>query len=130
MGGLGRRLTHVINVPVSNTLAVPPIFLSFFSSYFYYPDSGFSTLVMTNNTRKLNAGNNPSVRFVSWNIKGIGNPVKRSRIITHLKYLNTILIQILLFCKKHTCTAKTRLYQPVHGEQIFSYLILAQTAEG
>lgn len=44
---------------------------------------------MTNNTRKLNAGNSPSVRFVSWNIKGIGNPVKRSQIITHLKYLNT-----------------------------------------
>lgn len=33
-----------------------------------------------------------SVRFLSWNIKGMGSPIKRSRILTHLKRLNADLV--------------------------------------
>ncbi len=35
---------------------------------------------------------NPSgsaVRFVSWNVKGLNGPVKRTRIFTHIKRLKT-----------------------------------------
>lgn len=30
-----------------------------------------------------------TVRFLTWNIKGMGNPIKRSKIFSHLKRLNT-----------------------------------------
>ena len=33
-----------------------------------------------------------SVRFLSWNIKGMGSPIKRSRIFTHLKRLKADLV--------------------------------------
>ena len=33
-----------------------------------------------------------SVRFVSWNVKGMGSPIKRSRIFAHLKRLKPDLV--------------------------------------
>ncbi len=33
-----------------------------------------------------------AVRFVSWNIKGLGSPVKRSRVFSHLKHLEPDLV--------------------------------------
>ena len=29
-----------------------------------------------------------TVKILSWNIKGLGNPVKSSKVLTHLKSLN------------------------------------------
>ena len=30
-----------------------------------------------------------SIRFLSWNVKGTGHPIKRSRVLLHLKHLKT-----------------------------------------
>uniref|UniRef100_A0A1A8UGS9 exodeoxyribonuclease III n=1 Tax=Nothobranchius furzeri TaxID=105023 RepID=A0A1A8UGS9_NOTFU len=35
------------------------------------------------------AGSGMPLRFISWNIRGMGNPVKRSKVFTHLKRLNS-----------------------------------------
>ena len=37
-------------------------------------------------------GSGTSLRFVSWNIRGMGNPVKRSKVFTHLKRLNSAIV--------------------------------------
>lgn len=34
------------------------------------------------------------LRFLSWNVKGINNPIKRSRVFTHLKLLNSDVIYL------------------------------------
>lgn len=40
-----------------------------------------------------NTGNSGShVNFVSWNIKGMGSPIKRSRVFIHLKRLNADIV--------------------------------------
>lgn len=44
-------------------------------------------MASTLNSRPQAAGG--SIRFLSWNIKGINGPVKRARIFAHLKHLNT-----------------------------------------
>lgn len=33
-------------------------------------------------------GRNNTIKYISWNIKGVNNPVKRKRVMTHLKGLN------------------------------------------
>uniref|UniRef100_A0A3B1IT35 Reverse transcriptase domain-containing protein n=1 Tax=Astyanax mexicanus TaxID=7994 RepID=A0A3B1IT35_ASTMX len=38
------------------------------------------------------AGTSTPLRFISWNIRGMGNPVKRSRVFAHLKRLNSDLV--------------------------------------
>lgn len=35
-----------------------------------------------------NLNYNSQVRFVSWNVKGLNGPVKRSRVFSHLKSIN------------------------------------------
>lgn len=41
-----------------------------------------------------------SVRLISWNIKGMGNPVKRSKVLTHLKRLDT---DVAFLQETHLC---------------------------
>ena len=41
------------------------------------------------NTKSQDFDNNSSIRFLSWNVKGMNSPIKRSKILTHLKRLNT-----------------------------------------
>lgn len=40
------------------------------------------------NTNLHNSDIGSSIRFLSWNVKGMNSPVKRSRIFAHLKHLN------------------------------------------
>lgn len=35
---------------------------------------------------------NGTLRFVSWNVKGLGNPVKRAKVLAHLKSLQPDII--------------------------------------
>lgn len=37
-------------------------------------------------------GPGTSLRFISWNIKGMGHPVKRSKVFTHLKRLQSSVV--------------------------------------
>lgn len=43
---------------------------------------------MSNKNYQVRAG----IRFLSWNVKGLNNPVKRSRVLTHLKRLNSDIV--------------------------------------
>lgn len=38
------------------------------------------------------AGSGTPLRFISWNIRGMGNPVRRSKVFAHLKRLNSDLV--------------------------------------
>lgn len=38
------------------------------------------------------AGSGTSLRFISWNIRGMGNPVKRSKVFTQLNRLNSDIV--------------------------------------
>lgn len=38
------------------------------------------------------AGSGTPLRFITWNIRGMGNPVKRSKVFTHLKRLNSDIV--------------------------------------
>lgn len=38
------------------------------------------------------AGSGTALRLISWNIRGMGNPVKRSKVFTHLKRLNSAIV--------------------------------------
>lgn len=46
----------------------------------------------SNSTAATTPQRGSSVRFLSWNIKGMGSPIKRTRIFTHLKRLNADLV--------------------------------------
>lgn len=62
-----------------------------------------------------NPGNGSSIRFLSWNIKGMGNPVKRSKVFTHLKRHNTD----IAFLQETIYVIKTMLGSHVHGPETF-----------
>lgn len=38
------------------------------------------------------AGSGTPLRFISWNIRGMGNPIKRSKVFTHLKRLKPAIV--------------------------------------
>ncbi len=38
------------------------------------------------------AGTGTPLIFISWNVRGMGNPVKRSKVFTHLKRLNSNIV--------------------------------------
>lgn len=44
---------------------------------------------MINNAGSTSSIGGAAVTFVSWNVKGMNGPVKRSRIFSHLKQLKT-----------------------------------------
>ena len=46
------------------------------------------------------AGPGTPVRFISGNIRGMSNPVKRSKVYTHLKCLNSDIVFLLTFVLK------------------------------
>lgn len=46
--------------------------------------------MMQSNTVPI--GNKPGLTFASWNVKGINHPVKRSKILSHLKSLSADII--------------------------------------
>lgn len=57
-----------------------------------------------------------SVRLVSWNVRGLGGPVKQSRVFSHLKSLNT---DMAFLQETHLCASDhSRLRKPWVG-QIF-----------
>lgn len=64
------------------------------------------------------AGSGTNLRFISWNIRGMGNPVKRSKVFTHLKRLHSDIIflqETHLPIKDHQ-----RLYCPWVGQVFHS----------
>ena len=59
-----------------------------------------------------------SIRFVSWNVRGLGGPVKRSRVFSHLKDLKTD-IAFLQETHMRICD-HTRLRKPWVGQMFHS----------
>lgn len=43
---------------------------------------------MTGRTNANAQGDRDNIKYISWNVKGVNNPVKRKRVLTHLKGLN------------------------------------------
>ena len=59
-----------------------------------------------------------SVRFTSWNVRGLGGPIKRSRVFSHLKSLNT---DIAFLQETHLCVNDhARLRKPWVGQVFHS----------
>ncbi len=52
----------------------------------------FSIYMVNRNIDPSIAGSGTPLRFISWNIRGMGNPVKRSKVFTHLKRLNSDIV--------------------------------------
>lgn len=71
-------------------------------------------MVNPNISQRGSSGSN--IRFVSWNVRGLGGPVKRSKVFSHLKGLNT---DIAFLQETHLCiNDHCRLRKPWVG-QIF-----------
>ena len=61
---------------------------------------------------------NSQVRFVSWNVKGLNGPVKRSRVFSHLKSINADILflqETHLRLKDHTRLRKVWIGQVYHS---------------
>ena len=61
---------------------------------------------------------NSQVRFVSWNVKGLNGPVKRSRVFSHLKSINADILflqETHLRLKDHTRLRKAWIGQVYHS---------------
>lgn len=52
-----------------------------------------------------NLGPGTSIRFLRWNIRGMGSPIKRNKVFAHLKHLNSD----IMFLRERHLTLKDRL---------------------
>lgn len=63
-----------------------------FTSALYDHFNFFFIQMVNDNIYPSIAGSGTPLRFISWNIRGMGNPVKRSKVFAHLKRLNSDLV--------------------------------------
>lgn len=71
---------------------------------------------MADTTKRNRMG---SIRFGSWNVKGLGGPIKRARVFSHLKNLNTDIAFLLQETHLRLCD-HTRLRKPWIGQVFHS----------
>lgn len=72
------------------SLSLPFRFLPFPCSHLLIPrQCHYFTLLLLLHMANIIKGEGANLRFVSWNVKGLNSPVKRGRILSHLKHLKT-----------------------------------------